>query len=127
MPPQAASIVNYMNAANQSTNNINSLYWSVAAVSIKEIVERVCTIAVELASEMRAGMYENQHIPSSDVASQAVEVVVHGDHNRIELHDVQQTGTHTSSTGIGRKRTTEIVSASLGLIGALIYALIRFF
>ncbi len=127
MPPQAATIVNYMNATNQSSNNIHALYWSVAAVSIKEVVERVCTIAVELASEMRAGMYEDQRIPSSDVASQAVEVVVHGDHNRIELRDVQQTGTNTPRTGIGRKRIAEIVTASLGLVGALIYALIRFF
>lgn len=126
MPPQAATVIGYMNSANQSSTRINALYWHVAAVSIKDVVERVCTIAVELASEMRAGMHDDQRIPSSAVASQAVEVVVNGDHNRIELGDVQQIDADIPDLGKGRKRTAEIVTASLGIIGALIYAVTRF-
>lgn len=126
MPPAATTVVSYMNTANRNGDNISSLYWSVASVSIKEVIERVCTIAVELASEMRAGMYKDQTIPSSEVASQAVEVVIRGDNNRIELRDVQQLGAHTQGDGIGKRRKIEIVTAALGMVVALIYALTRF-
>ena len=62
---------------------ITSLYWSVSESALREITERVSTDVIALVNEMRAGMDTAQKIPAAELATQAVNVVVKGDNNRI--------------------------------------------
>ena len=72
----ATDVVAYMNRKKEQFNHIENLYWSIAPSAIQEVIDRVRSNLVELVAEMRAGMSSGDAIPSSKLASQAVNVVI---------------------------------------------------
>lgn len=126
-PPGATDVVSYMNNSQKYVAYINSLYWSIAPTTIKEITERVCTDVVALVSEMRAGMMGGQEVPSPDVASQAFGVVVRGDNNRLTVRNVSQVS-KWNTTGDGSPSWIKIsgwIAGIVSTIGGLILACLR--
>ena len=124
-PPGAALLVKSMNMSGQTNGTIHRLYWQIASVSIREVAERVCTTIIEVVNEMRAGMEDDQELPSSDVASQAVEVAVRGDNNRITLKDVRQTSTQGTTGNGPNDRRLQVAIGIIGILGALGFVLLR--
>ncbi len=89
-PSWGAEVAQYMNAHGYS-NGIYSIYWSAQPGVVNSIAERVRTDLIRLVNEMRPGLEDGQDLPSSDTASQAVNVVIKGDNNRVALKGVEQT------------------------------------
>lgn len=89
-PPGASDLVIYMNhQSNDQFEHITRLYWSVSKAAIRAVLDRIRTTLVELVAEMRAGMPENVNIPNAELASQAVNVAVHGKKNRVTVTTAQ--------------------------------------
>ncbi len=65
------------------------MYWAVSRSVLQGVVEGIRTGLVELVAEMKAGIGPGETLPTAAVADQAVEVVIHGDKNRVK---VKQTG-----------------------------------
>lgn len=83
-PPGAADLVLYMNAnSGEPLRQITALYWDVSLSSLRGVVDQVRTVLAELVAEMRAGTPQDQTLPTSAVADQAVNVAVWGDHARV--------------------------------------------
>ena len=89
-PPWGAEVAQYMNA-NGYSNGIYSIYWAAHPGVVNSIAERVRTDLIRLVNEMRPGLEDGQDLPSSDTASQAVNVVINGDNNRVAMKGVEQT------------------------------------
>ena len=115
-PPGAAEVVRYMNESGDYEGFLHRLYWQVSPVVVNGVVEKIRTKVIELVSEMRSGMDRNEKIPSSDLASQAVNVVVKGDLNRVTVKNTQTSGHKTPDKGLIR-RTLEIVAWIAGIVG----------
>jgi hypothetical protein len=101
--PELTKIMNYQ-AAQQGIEfqTIERVYWSVSEPSVQGVLDTIRTTLVGLVAEMRAGMRESEETPSAAVADQAVNVAVHGDHNRIERIEVAQasgSGSHHAQAG----------------------------
>ena len=69
-PPGGAMVVTGMNQSGRHQANFNALYWQVATVSLKGVIERVRTDLIALVSEVRSGMETGQDLPSPDIASE---------------------------------------------------------
>lgn len=122
-PPEAAALVTYMNSQSDEFNHIERLYWAVSASSIQEVIDRVRSNLVELVAEMRAGMASGDAVPSSEVASQAVNVVINGDKNRVKVKDAAKHLTDVPGEK-SRLRWWIEIAAGVATIGALAVALI---
>ena len=124
--PGAAELVRYMNQSGDYSGHITRLYWQVSPVTVNGVVDRVCTDIIGLVSEIRAGMNRDEKVPSPDLASQAFNVVVHGDRNRVHVKGKQTRQTDPSDkSSTGRKLT---VMASIATItGTLVFLWFRFF
>ena len=124
MAPGATDVVAYMNRKKEQFN-IENLYWSIAPSAIQEVIDRVRSNLVELVAEMRAGMSSGDAIPSSKLASQAVNVVINGDKNRVKVKDsVIQTAEAVSSEKGRLRRWLEVAAWLAGIGGsALLLAL----
>ena len=89
-PEWGPELAAYMNQ-NGYSNGIYSIYWSASPAALNSIVVRVRTDLIRLVNEMRPGLEDGQDLPSSDTASQAVNVVINGDNNRVAMTGVEQT------------------------------------
>jgi len=123
MPPGASVLVDYMNRTSGDFNYIESLYWSVSPSVIQEVVDRVRSNLVELVAEMRAGMTSDQIVPSPEVASQAISVVISGDKNRVKVKDAAKHVTEVPVEKSLLRRWLE-VGAWVAGIGAMVLLLI---
>jgi len=91
--PGSQDVVALMNHENDAPfEQINAVYWNLAAPALSGVLDRVRTTLVELIAEMRAGMPEASETPSADVADQAVNVVVHGRSARVNVTNAQASG-----------------------------------
>jgi AbiTii len=100
-PPGASDLVLYMNHKNSNQfEHIESLYWSISKTAIRGVLDRIRTTLVELVAEMRAGMPEDMNVPTAELASQAVNVAVHGRGHRVTV-TTAQSGTDGSSQATG--------------------------
>lgn len=89
-PPGASDLVLYMNHQNSNQfEHIERLYWSISKTVIRAVLDRIRTTLVELVAEMRAGMHEDVDIPNAELASQAVNVAVHGKGHRVTVTTAQ--------------------------------------
>ena len=113
-PPEAAALVTYMNSQNDEYTHIERLYWSISASSVQELIDRVRSNLVELVAEMRAGMSSGETIPSAEVASQAVNVVVYGDKARIS---VKKSNVQASEGPIEKSRLRRWLEVAAWLAG----------
>jgi hypothetical protein len=100
-PPGASDLVLYMNHQNSDQfEHIERLYWSISKTAIRAVLDRIRTTLVELVAEMRAGMPEDVNIPDAKLASQAVNVAVHGKGHRVII-TTAQSGTNGNGQAIG--------------------------
>lgn len=123
MPPGASILVDYMNRTSGDFKYIESLYWSVSPSVIQEVVDRVRSNLVELVAEMRAGMTSGEVVPSPEVASQAISVVINGDKNRVKVKDAAKHVTEVPVEKTRLRRWLE-VGAWVAGIGATVLLLI---
>lgn len=118
-PPGGADLVTIMNQSGHYAADLNALYWQVATVSLTGVIDRVRTDLIELVNEMRSGMHTGQALPSPEVASNAVNVVVKGSRNRLTVKNVNQS-THSDSSGKSPTRQKlEVASWIAGIVAAL--------
>jgi hypothetical protein len=94
--------MNYQNS--NQFENIERLYWSISKTAIRAVLDRIRTTLVELVAEMRAGMPEDVDIPNAELASQAVNVTVHGKGHRVTVTTVQS---GADGSGQAREPTEE--------------------
>ena len=118
-PPRGAELVSLMNQSGQYSAHIVALYWQVSPVSLNNVIERVRTNLIALASEMRSGMESGQDVPSPELASQAVNVVVGGSGNRVTMKGVAQTVEQSPSDSKPTRRKLEVAAWIAGIIGAI--------
>jgi hypothetical protein len=64
---------------------IERIYLRAAITSLVGVVDTVQTNLVELMAEMRAGVGKGNAIPDKDLADRAVNIVVYGTKNRVEV------------------------------------------
>jgi AbiTii len=65
---------------------IMDVYWAVSPSALRALVDQVRTTLVALVAEMVAALPDDQEIPSSAVADQAVSVAVHGRKSIVTLN-----------------------------------------
>lgn len=58
---------------------INAIYWTVGATSMRGVVDRVRTSLSELVAEIQAGLPSDSEAPSTELANQALNIAIHGD------------------------------------------------
>ena len=125
-PPGAMDIVGYMNGTGGLQGaQITSLYWAVDPAAVHSITERVCTDIVALVAEIRAGM-SDEDLPSQAHATQAaVQIVIGGDNNRVEVTDTSQVqGSVYGGTAESRSTLRNVwwVVGIVGTLGGLVLA-----
>lgn len=84
-PPLAGDLLLWMNSQAEYGTGIQSIYWQVHRSAIEGVVEVVRTRLIGLIAEMRAGLEPQQEIPSTELAEQAVNVVIYGEGNRVSI------------------------------------------
>ena len=90
--PSAADLGRLMDQ--QSGNpyqHIDSLYWSISEVALRNIADQIRTTLAELVAELRAVMPRGHDLPDPVDAAQAVQVAVHGNRNRIVMRAAHAT------------------------------------
>ena len=86
MGPAAAAELAAMMTHEIRRMQVERVYWSVSAADFRGVVNGVRTALTELVAEMRAGTGPGAQAPPAEVASQAVQIAVYGDKNRITLN-----------------------------------------
>ena len=119
-PPSAADLVRYLNQSGKYGSVITKLYWQVSPVTVNGVVDRVCTDIIGLVSEIRAGMNRDEKVPSPDLASQAFNVVVHGDRNRVHVKNTQTSDSKMPDKN-RTKRILQVLASIAGIITAGIF------
>ncbi|MXY10810.1 MAG: hypothetical protein F4Z00_12810 [Acidimicrobiaceae bacterium] len=120
LPLGASEVLLYMNQSGEYRPHVERLYWQVAPTAISGVVERVCTDIVELVGEMRAGLPKGQDLPSPDVASQAVNVVVKGDGHRVVVKNVRQESGDGAPEESPRHRTLKVIAWVATIVAAIV-------
>ena len=126
-PHGAAEIANYM-SAQQPGMQVMRLYWNLDPSAVRAITERVCTDVIAMVSEIKAGIEPGQEFPSREVVTQAIDVVVNGNHNRVILRDVTQSQDSTpikDGSGSSRLRKLWWVAGIIGTLGALVFGFVE--
>ncbi len=96
-PAQMAALAGYMDhEIGNPFQSIHRIYWSISATTIHGLLDQVRTRLTELVAEMRAGMSNNQEVPSVGLADQALNVAIHGA-KRVTLNTAQSSGASTST------------------------------
>lgn len=87
-------------ASGQRFQRTTSVYWSVSVTAIEGIVDQVKTRLVELLAELRAATTPLSPVPTAEQAANAVNVVVHGRGNRVQIAHVSESGQSTVGTSL---------------------------
>ena len=107
MPRWGAEAARHMNASGV-TEGAYSLYWAVSEAVICGVIERVRTDLIRLVNEIRPSLNDDLDIPSAEMASQALNVVISGDNNRLAVGSIEQTGNVSTVEKSPRRRKLEI-------------------
>lgn len=75
--PMMPDVLRLMNKDSPYGQAIHDLYWTISDNSVLGVLDRTRTALVALVAEMRAAGTQEPDVPSSEVATQAVNVVVH--------------------------------------------------
>jgi hypothetical protein len=137
MPQGASDLVMYMNrTSGDPTRHINALYWDVAPSAMTGVIDQIRTALVQLAAELRAGMGTEHDMPSAEEADQAVQVIVTGKRSKVNVHNAQAHGPHSTATTTagtptvgGLSKTQKIVGIAAGLatIAGAVFGAIKLF
>jgi AbiTii-like protein len=127
-PPSSQEVVVLMNASGQWRGHIERIYWSVSPVVLEGVVEQVRTALTVLVSEINANVPDGTVTPPAEVATHAVNVVVTGKRNKINVAAPQGGSTVTTPAPEEPRRWLRIAGAVLlGLvaIAGVIFALMQ--
>jgi len=106
--PMGADIARLMNhQIGEPLQQILSVYWRVGPASLRGVTDQVRTTLAELVGELRAGMGDDQDVPSAELASQAMNVAVHGRKSNVTVTSAQSSGGGESIVGSGRETQPE--------------------
>lgn len=88
--PMGADIARVMNQESGiSGQTILTVYWAISPVSVRGVIDQVRTGLVQLVAELRAGIPNDQSLPSAEAADQAVQVVVTGKRSNVTVTTAQ--------------------------------------
>jgi hypothetical protein len=134
-PSGASLLVKYMNGtSNDPYRTVERIYWTVSTIAIHGVLDRIRTALTELVAEIRHGMPGDAATPSEALATQALNVAVHGKGNRVIV--AQAGGEATSHAGQEpepepphRKAWAWVVGfvALLAAIIAALYAVLQYY
>lgn len=123
--PMSNDLARVMDAQNDNPyQRITALYWEVSIGVAEGIVDQIRTTLAELVSEMRAGT-PRMADPSADVATQAVNVVVHGEGATVNVSPVHAEGSasvavpHPDHESGWTARKVAAVIVGVATVGAL--------
>ena len=100
--PESQTVVALMNHGWEPYQQITSLYWSIHEAALAGVVDQVRTTLVELVAEMKAAMPATADTPSAEAAEQALNVVFHGNKNRVSVSSAQATGSGKATASAPR-------------------------
>ena len=90
----AADVARLMNhQIGDPTQNIHSIYWSITGAAVHGVVDQIRTSLAQLVGEIRAGSPGLDDVPSPEVATNAVHVVVTGKRNTVTVTTAQAQST----------------------------------
>lgn len=97
-PIGATDVVAYMNGeSDEPYQQILALYWGVSPAAIHGVLDHIRTALTQLVAELRAGMADDDELPSPTAANQAVGVVVNGSRHNVQINTSQATGESAGS------------------------------
>ncbi|MQS16052.1 hypothetical protein F7Q99_28370 [Streptomyces kaniharaensis] len=100
--PMGADVADLLNYANGDPDQkITAVYYEVSIASIRAILDRIRTTLVSLIAEMRAGMPDDEDVPSAGIADQAVSVAVYGKGSRVTVNNSQAKNRGKSTVSVG--------------------------
>jgi hypothetical protein len=110
-------------------HTIERIYLKAAVTSLVGVVDTVQTNLVELVAELRAGVGTGHSIPDKDLTDRAVNIVIHGDKNRVDVaHAVADPNgmaeIHASPERGSRSKTIMFWTASSATVAAAAIALL---
>jgi len=117
-PPGAADLVSFMNMTGEMNGRIVTLYWSVSTIALEGVLDQIRTRLAELIAELRAGTPQGQALPSRAQAANAVNLVINGHGNRVNIAQAADGGTVTAERPDDAPRfwtATKLVGA--GIVG----------
>jgi hypothetical protein len=79
--------------------HITALYWSVSSSSIRGVLDQIRTTLAGLVAEMTAGLPVASDTPSAELATQAVNVAVHGNKSRVHVTSASATDQGVATVG----------------------------
>lgn len=128
--PHGGDVCRLMNhEIGDSYQQIHRIYWNVSASALEGVIDQVRTTLAELVSEITAGLPPGEDLPTREMATQALNVAVHGMGNRVSLTAPQAAGASTSTVaaqepGGGfwtlQRRIAAFIAGSASVLGALL-------
>jgi hypothetical protein len=119
--PMGSDIAQYMNHVNDNPwQHIQAVYWAVNPVVVRGVIDKVRTVLAELVAELRAGMADDEEIPSADLASQAMSIAVHGRKARVTVTNAQASAGSSASIDTTQPAETQGFWTKWRRIGAFI-------
>jgi hypothetical protein len=91
--------------AGQPFQRITEIYWGVSVAAIEGLLDQVKTRLVELLAELRASTPRGAELPTATQAAKAVNIVVHGRGNRIQL---AQASGEAQAENVGGARASDV-------------------
>ena len=133
--PGGGEIARFMTHRAGGASHINNVYWSVASIALIGVIDRIRTTLVQLVAEIRAGMPDDQDIPSPEVATQALNIAIHGKKARVNVSSAQSVeGSSTASLNSDERaqdggwsiwRKIGAVVVGLATVAAAVFAFIE--
>jgi hypothetical protein len=107
MPRGGNDLVRLMNSENEAPfQHINALYWSIAPSAIRGVLDYIRTALAQLVAELRANMGQEEEIPSTEAADQAVNVVVTGKRSQVKVVAAQSSGNNSIAAATADEQST---------------------
>lgn len=108
---------------------IERIYWRAGVTSLVGAVDTVQTNLVELVAELRAGVGAGHAVPDKDLTDRAVNIVIYGDRNRVEVaHAVADAGgtaeINIPSDSESKAKSIMYWAAGVATVGAAVIALL---
>lgn len=130
-PAGVALIVDYMNRTSSSSGWITELYWGVSTIALEGVLDQVRTRLAELIAELRAGTQRGQTLPTPAQAANAVNLVVNGRGNRVNISQaagggvIASTPPRENSGFWTRARVVGAAIAGIATVGGTIIAALQ--
>lgn len=130
-PAGATSLVQYMNAKGMASGRVERLYWSVSTIALEGVIDQVRTRLAELIAELRSATLSGRELPSAVQASNAVNLVINGRGNRVNINQANGGSAITPEAPAApriwtRTRITGAAVVGLATVVATVIAVVQF-